>query len=190
MTIFDELRSRGVKKVGFVSIDGLVGLEEGLKSIYPEAVVQRCMVHMIRNSVKYIPSKHYKEFCGDLRGMYGASSLTGARGALEKLKEKWGAYPSAVKVWAENFGHVEQLYEYPAEVRKMMYTTNAIEAFNSALRKVTNRKAAFPNDNAVLKILYLRTVDISRKWVMPAPNWAVIRGKLDIVMPGWDVIGT
>jgi transposase-like protein len=186
LSIFDELRGRGVKKLGFVSIDGLTGLEDGIKSIYPEAIVQRCMVHLIRNSIKYIPSKSYKEFCMDLRAMYGAASLAGAKAAYEGFRAKWAAYPSAVKVWDENFGHVEQLFDYPSEIRKIIYTTNAIESFNSALRKVTNRKAAFPNDNAVYKILYLRAMDIAKKWVMPVPNWAIVRGKLDIVMPGWD----
>ena len=187
LSIFDELRARGVKKLGFVSIDGLVGLEGGIKSIFPEAVVQRCMVHLVRNSLKYIPSKHYKTFCADLRAMYGAASLSSAKAALEAFVGKWSAYPSAVKVWADNFGHVEQLYDYPAEIRKIIYTTNTIEAFNSALRKVTNRKAAFPNDSAVFKILYLRAMDIVRKWLKPLSGWAVVRGQLDIVIPGWDV---
>jgi transposase-like protein len=118
--------------------------------------------------------------------MYGAVSLTSAQAALEAFKEKWSAYPSAIKVWTSNFSHVEQLFHYPAEIRKIIYTTNTIESFNSALRKVTNRKAAFPNDNAVLKILYLRTMDIASKWVQPFRNWALVRGQLDIVFPDWD----
>jgi transposase-like protein len=186
LTIFDELKERGVKKLGFVSIDGLSGLEEGIKNVYPDAVVQRCMVHLVRNSIKYIPSKHYKAFCADLKAMYGAASLTSAQAALEAFIEKWSTYPSAVKVWTNNFRHVEQLFGYPAEIRKIIYTTNTIEAFNSALRKVTNRKAAFPNDNAVFKILFLRTMDIAKKWEKPISGWAVIRGKLDIVLPNWD----
>jgi transposase-like protein len=186
LSIFDELRVRGVKKLGFVSIDGLSGLEEGIRSIFPEAVVQRCMVHLVRNSLKYIPSKHYKAFCADLKAMYGAASQSSAKASLEAFVDKWSDYPSAVKVWTDNFGHVEQLFDYPAEIRKMIYTTNTIEAFNSALRKVTNRKAAFPNDTAVFKILYLRTMDIARKWVKPLSGWAVVRGQLDIVLPGWD----
>ena len=186
LSIFDELRTRGVVKIGFVSIDGLNGLEEGIQSIFPDAVVQRCIVHMVRNSLKYVPSKHYKAFCTDLRAVYGASSLKSAQSALEVFKEKWSAYPSAIKVWTSNFSHVEQLFHYPAEIRKIIYTTNTIESFNSALRKVTDRKAAFPNDNAVFKILYLRTMDIVRKWAKPHPGWAVVRGQLDIVMPGWD----
>jgi transposase-like protein len=186
LSILDELKSRGVKKLGFVSIDGLTGLEEGIKQEYPGAVVQRCMVHLVRNSIKYIPSKHYKAFCADLKAMYGAASLTSAQAALEAFIQKWSAYPSAVKVWTNNFRHVEQLFEYPAEIRKIIYTTNAIEAFNSALRKVTNRKGAFPNDNALFKILFLRTLDIVKKWIKPISGWAVIRGKLDIVLPNWD----
>ena len=187
LSIFDELKARGVKKLGFVSIDGLSGLEEGIRSVYPKAVIQRCMVHLIRNSIKYIPSKHYKMFCTDLKAMYGAASLASAQAALEAFVWKWSIYPSAIKVWVDNFRHVEQLYEYPSEIRKIIYTTNTIEAFNSALRKVTNRKAAFPNDNAVFKILFLRTMDIADKWVKPISGWAVIRGKLDIVLPNWDM---
>jgi transposase-like protein len=188
LSIFDELKSRGVKKLGFVSIDGLTGLEEGIKNVYPGAVVQRCMVHLVRNSIKYIPSKYYKSFCADLKAMYGAASLTSAQAALEAFIQKWSAYPSAIKVWTGNFRHVEQLFEYPAEIRKIIYTTNMIEAFNSALRKVTNRKAAFPNDNAVFKILFLRTMDIVKKWIKPISGWAIIRGKLDIVLPNWDIV--
>lgn len=188
LSIFDELKERGVKKLGFVSIDGLTGLEEGIKSVYPGAVVQRCMVHLVRNSIKYIPSKHYKVFCADLRAMYGAASLTSAQAALEAFIQKWSTYPSAVKIWTNNFRHVEQLFEYPAEIRKIIYTTNTIESFNSALRKVTNGKASFPNDNAVYKILFLRTMDIVKKWTKPISGWAVIRGKLDIVLPNWDIV--
>ena len=186
ITIFDELKMRGVKKIGFVSIDGLAGLEDGIKSVFPDAVVQRCIVHLIRNSVKYIPSKHYKAFCSDLKSIYGAVSIAAANAALESLRQKWKDYPSAIKVWDDVYRHIEQLFEYPSEIRKIIYTTNAVESFNSALRKVTNRKAAFPNDSAVFKILYLRTLDISKRWTKPMANWAVVRGKLDIFMPGWD----
>jgi transposase-like protein len=188
LSIFDELKTRGVKRLGFVSIDGLSGLEDGIRSIYPEAIVQRCMVHLVRNSVKYIPSKHYKAFCADVKAMYGAASQSSAKLALEAFVEKWSAYPSAVKVWVDNYNHVEQLFDYPAEIRKRIYTTNTIEGFNSALRKVTNRKAAFPNDNSVFKILFLRTIDIAKKWVKPMPGWAIVRGQLNIVLPGWDSV--
>ena len=188
LSIFDELKSRGVERLGFVCIDGLKGLEEAITSTFPTAIVCRCMVHLVRNSTKYIPTKHRKEFCGDLKAMYGAVSIGEAENALSVLNEKWAKqYPSAVKVWNENFVYVQRLFEYPSEIRKMIYTTNTIESFNSALRKVTDRKAAFPNDMAVMKILYLRTQDVTAKWTMPYPNWSVIRGKLDILWgDGWD----
>lgn len=186
LSIFDELKARGVKKLLFVCIDGLSGLEEAIKNVFPTAVVQRCMVHMVRNSTKYIPVKQRKEFCTDLKAMYGAVSRSAAREALENLKSKWSKYPSAVKVWVDNFAYVEQLFDYSTEIRKMIYTTNMIEAFNSGLRKVTNRKAAFPSDIAVFKILFLRILDITARWKLPIANWAVIRGKLDLLFPDWE----
>ena len=167
LSIFDELKSRGVERLGFVCIDGLQGLEEAITNTFPTAVVCRCMVHLVRNSTKYIPSKCRKEFCADLKGIYGAVSKEAAEAALSKLNEKWkDRYPSAVRVWNEGFCYVERLFAYPSEIRKMIYTTNTIESFNSALRKVTNRKAAFPNAAAVMKVLYLRTLDVAAKWVI------------------------
>lgn len=188
LSIFDELKSRGVERLGFVCIDGLKGLEESITNTFPTAIVCRCMVHLVRNSTKYVPTKCRKEFCADLKAIYGAVSAGEAENALAVLNEKWSKqYPSAVKVWNENFIYVQRLFEYPAEIRKMIYTTNTIESFNSALRKVTDRKAAFPNEMSVLKILYLRTPDIVSKWTMPYPNWSIIRGKLDILWGvGWD----
>ena len=188
LSIFDELKSRGVERLGFVCIDGLKGLEESITNTFPTAIVCRCMVHLVCNSTKYVPTKCRKEFCADLKAIYGAVSAGEAENALAVLNEKWSKqYPSAVKVWNENFIYVQRLFEYPAEIRKMIYTTNTIESFNSALRKVTDRKAAFPNEMSVLKILYLRTLDIVSKWIMPYPNWSVIRGKLDILWgDGWD----
>lgn len=182
LSIFDELKSRGVERLGFVCIDGLTGLEDSITSTFPTAVVCRCMVHLVRNSTKYIPTKYRKEFCQDLKNIYAALSKSAAENALSVLNEKWQErYSSAVKVWNENFLYVERLFEYPSEIRKMIYTTNTIESFNAALRKVTNRKSAFPNAVSVMKILYLRTLDISAKWTVLYPNWGVIRGKLDLL---------
>lgn len=188
LSIFDELKARGVEKLGFVCIDGLAGLEEAITSTFPNAIVCRCMVHLVRNSTKYIPTKHRKEFCADLKAIYGAVSISEAENALAVLNEKWKKqYPSAVRVWNDNFIYVQRIFEYPSEIRKMIYTTNAIESFNSSLRKVTDRKAAFPNEMAVMKILYLRTQDVVKKWTMPYPNWGVIRGMLDLLWGhGWD----
>ena len=188
LSIFDELKARGVEKLGFVCIDGLAGLEEAITNTFPNAIVCRCMVHLVRNSTKYIPTKHRKEFCADLKAIYGAVSISEAENALAVLNEKWKKqYPSAVRVWNDNFIYVQRIFEYPSEIRKMIYTTNAIESFNSSLRKVTDRKAAFPNEMAVMKILYLRTRDVIKKWTMPYPNWGVIRGMLDLLWGhGWD----
>ena len=188
LSIFDELKARGVEKLGFVCIDGLAGLEEAITNTFPNAIVCRCMVHLVRNSTKYIPTKHRKEFCADLKAIYGAVSISEAENALAVLNEKWKKqYPSAVRVWNDNFIYVQRIFEYPSEIRKMIYTTNAIESFNSSLRKVTDRKAAFPNEMAVMKILYLRTRDVIKKWTMPYSNWGVIRGMLDLLWGyGWD----
>jgi len=183
MMIFDELRARGVERMLFVCIDGLKELERGVLSIFPGTHVQRCMVHLQRNSLKYIPTKYYKEFCHAAKAIYSAVSVPAAKQALEALRGKWSDYPSAVRIWVDNFEQVERLFELPAPIRKMVYTTNAVEALHSALRKVTRGKAAFPNDEAVFKALFLRTMDIIKKWTMPVPNWALVLGQIDILYP-------
>ena len=188
LSVFDELKARGVERLGFVCIDGLRGMEEAIKATFEDAVTCRCMVHLVRNSTKYIPTKKRKEFCADLKRIYGAVSEGEAEAALAELNEKWyDDYPSAVKVWNDGFCYVQTLFDYPTDIRKMIYTTNMIESFNSQLRKVTNGKGAFPNKQSAMKILYLRTMDIQKKWKMPVQNWGVIRGKLDIIWGfDWD----
>lgn len=183
MLIFDELRARGVQRMLFVCIDGLKELEQGVLSIFPKTHVQRCMVHLQRNSLRFIPTKHYKEFCHDARAIYAAVSLQAAEAALEELKTKWEQYPCAVRVWVDNFEHIERLFELPALIRRMIYTTNMIEGLHSALRKVTRGKAAFPNDDAVFKALFLRIMDIVNNWTMPIPNWALVLGQLHVLFP-------
>ena len=128
MQIFDELKTRGMEDVFFISMDGVSGLEAGAKAIFPNVVVQRCIVHLIRNSIKYIPSKDYKKFTQSLKRVYGAANLKAAKTAFESFCNEWKQYPGAVSVWERNFIHVEQLYNYGSAVRKIMYTTNAIEA--------------------------------------------------------------
>ncbi len=125
MQIFDEIRARGVEDVLFISMDGVSGLEEGARSIFKDVTVQRCIVHMIRNSIKYIPSKEYKKYTAQLKKIYGASSLKVAEAEFERFKQTWGAYPGAVDVWERNWSHVEQLFNYGSAVRKIMYTTYA-----------------------------------------------------------------
>ncbi len=178
MQIFDEIKARGVEDVLFISMDGVSGLEEGARSIFKDAVVQRCIVHLIRNSIKYIPSKEYKAYTAQLKKLYGASSLKAADAELERFKQTWSRYPGAVDVWVRNWQHVEQLFNYGSAVRKVMYTTNSIEAVNSSFRKVT-KKGSFPGEDAVRKALYLRITELYKKWNgRPAPNWALVRNQL------------
>lgn len=178
MQIFDEIRARGVEDVLFISMDGVSGLEEGARSIFKDVVVQRCIVHLIRNSIKYIPSKDYKAYTAQLKKVYGAPSLKAAEAEFERFKQAWSQYPGAVDVWVRNWQHVAQLYNYGSAVRKVMYTTNAIELVNSSFRKVT-KKGAFPNEDAVRKALYLRIVELYKKWNgRPVANWAMVRNQL------------
>lgn len=180
MKIFDSIKARGVEDILFLSMDVVSGLEEGVHSIFPQTVVQRCIVHLIRNSTKYIPSKLLKAFCADCKAMYGAINLESAEAAFETLKEKWGAdYPGAIKVWENNLNHIRQLFNYPADIRKVMYTTNAIESVNSSLRKVT-KKGFFENENSVFKIFYLRiTGELAKKWNnAKMQNWAKVLNQL------------
>ena len=163
MQIFDELKARGIEDVFFMSMDGVSGLEEGAKAIFPKIIVQRCIVHLIRNSIKYVPSKDYKKFTQELKKVYGAPNLKAAAAAFESFCRTWEQYPGAIEVWKRNFKFVEQLYDYGSDVRRIMYTTNAIESINSSFRKVT-KKGAFPNENALYKLLYLRCTELENKW--------------------------
>ncbi len=179
MQIFDEIKQRGVEDIFFISMDGVSGLEDGAKEIFKGVVVQRCIVHLIRNSLKYVPSKDYKNFTANLKKVYGASNLKTSIHEFEKFKNNWSKYPGAVDVWERNFKHVEQLFNYPSDIRKVMYTTNAIESINSSFRKVT-KKGAFPNENALLKLLYLRVCELNKKWNDSSiQNWAMVRNQLD-----------
>lgn len=180
MQIFDELKSRGMEDVFFISMDGVSGLEAGTKAIFPDVIVQRCIVHLIRNSIKYIPSKDYKKFTQSLKRVYGAANLKAAKTAFESFCNEWKQYSGAISVWERNFVHVEQLYNYGSAVRKIMYTTNAIEAVNSSFRKVT-KKGTFPNENALFKSLYLRIKELSKKWEKGhINNWSMVLNQLMI----------
>ncbi len=133
MQIFDEIRAGGVEDVPFISMDRVSGLEERARSIFQDVVVQRCIVHLIRNSIKYIPSKDYKAYTAQLKKVYGAPSLKAAEAEFERLKQAWSKYPGAIDVWIRSWQHVARLYNYGSTVRKVMYTTNAIESVNSSL---------------------------------------------------------
>jgi Transposase and inactivated derivatives len=178
MKIFDEIKSRGVEDIFFMSMDGVSGLEEGARSIFPEIKVQRCIVHLIRNSLKYVPTKDYKKYTQTLKKVYSAPSLKAAKAAFETFSKEYSAYPGAIDVWERNWVHVEQLFDYGSDIRKVMYTTNAIEAIHSSFRKVT-RKGTFPNENALLKLLYLRSQELHDKWNGGTiRNWSIVLNQL------------
>lgn len=178
MQVFDEIKARGVEDVFFISMDGVSGLESGAKAIFPGVVVQRCIVHLIRNSIKYVPTKDYKKYTSDLKKVYGATSLKAAKTAFDTFCTTWGQYKGAIDVWERNFQHVEQLYDYGSAVRKIMYTTNTVEAVNSSFRKVT-KKGSFPNEDAVYKLLYLRVCELEKKWEAGRiSNWSMVLNQL------------
>ena len=180
MQVFDELKARGVEDVFFISMDGVSGLEEGAKAIFPSVIVQRCIVHLVRNALRYIPSRDYKEVCRDMKKFYGASSLNAAHATFDSFQNRWSHYSGAVDVWKRNFAHVEQLFDYGSAIRKIMYTTNAVESVHSSFRKVT-KKGAFSNENALLKLLYLRTKELHAKWSGGRiQNWAMVLNQLMI----------
>ncbi len=179
MIIYDELKKRGVELVIYLSMDSVSGLEEGARAIFPQVTVQRCVVHLVRNSLKYVPSRDYKAFTAQLKRIYAAPSLAAARDEFQRFRENWSRYPGAVDVWVRNWKHVEQLFDLGSAVRKVMYTTNALESINSSFRVVT-RKGAFPGEDALLKLLFLRVLELEKKWAgRSIPNWALIRNQLE-----------
>ncbi len=140
--------------------------------------MQRCIVHLIRNSIKYIPSKDYKAYTSQLKKVYGAVNLKAAENEFERFKQTWSRYPGALDVWIRNWKHIEQLFNYGSAVRRVMYTTNSIEAINSSFRKVT-KQGSFSSEDAVRKALYLRVLELYKKWNgRPVPNWALVRNQL------------
>lgn len=181
LTILNELKTRGVKDVLIACVDGLKGLPEALQTAFPQIVVQLCVVHMIRNSLKYVGSKNQKVFIKDLKEVYQASSLSVAKSALDRLNENWGEiYPLAVMPWINRWDQVSNYFQYPPELRKIIYTTNAVEALHRQFRKVTKNRSVMPNDDALLKLLFLAGRDIKKKWTMPIPNWSSILTQLHI----------
>lgn len=172
LNICAELKNRGVKDIFIACVDGLKGLPEAINAIFPRTEVQLCVVHMIRNSLRFIPSKHSKEFLQDLKDVYTSPSEDVGKCRLNQLEEKWGKkYPSAVNPWIKQWVNVSPFFGYPPELRKMIYTTNAVEALHRGFRKVTKNKAIFPTDDSLLKQLYLVMRDISKKWVNEVHNW-------------------
>ena len=185
LSVLTDLQSRGVKDMLIVCIDGLKGFEEAITSIYPEADVQSCIIHQIRNSMKYVASKDQKAFMADLKPVYKADTKQEAEINLEALSNKWERkYPVVIKSWQDNWHKLSTYFKYTADIRRIIYTTNTIEGFHRQVRKVTKTKGAFPNDNALLKLVYLAYKNASKKWTMPLQNWALTISQLAIHFEG------
>jgi transposase-like protein len=181
LRVCTELKNRGVEDVLITCIDGLKGLPDAIKAVFPETTVQLCIVHMIRNSVKYIPSKHTDEFVVDLKAIYNAPTEDKAVSSLDCLQEKWGKkYPLAVRPWEVHWENLKAFLSYPQEIRRLIYTTNAVESLHRQFRKVTKSKAVFPSDHALFKMLFLAARDVSKKWTMPVHNWTTVISHLAI----------
>ena len=181
LMVLNELRNRGVKDVLITTVDGLTGFEDSINAVFPQTEVQRCVVHQLRNTFKYVSYKDRKEMAKDFKSVYKAPTKENAWNNLMKLKDKWGKkYPLSFKSWQDNWESLSVYFKYPPEIRTLIYTTNPIESFNRQLRKVTKSKSVFPNDRALLKMLYLVTMDLEKKWTMRHKNWASILGQLVI----------
>lgn len=163
----NELKNRGVKDILIICSDGLKGINEAIKAVYPNAMQQRCIVHLIRNSVKFVSYKHLKEFCNDLRTIYKSNTEKEARENLEKVKAKWkDIYPTSLKVWEDNWETICTLFNYSKKLRKIMYTTNAIESLNRSYRKYTKTKGVFTSDNSLMKYLFLATKNVEKSGLL------------------------
>ena len=172
MGVLTELKNRGVQDILIACMDGLSGFPEAVRSIYPETRIQLCIVHMVRNSTKFISYKDLKKVCADLKAIYSAPTESAARDALEELGKKWDdKYPMISKSWENHWDDLCEFFKYPPGIRKAIYTTNAIESLNYQFRKVTKNRSSFPTDDAILKILYLAIRNASKKWTMPIKEW-------------------
>jgi len=181
LNVLNELKNRGVKDILILSVDNLSGISEAIRASFPHTQIQKCIVHQIRNSAKYVSYKDLKQFTADLKPVYKAVSEEAGLAALDAFDEKWGGkYPLAVKSWRNNWSEVSTFFRYPADIRKLIYTTNMIESFHRQLRKVTKSKSVFPTDEALLKMLYLATMDVERKWTMKIPNWGMVVSQFSI----------
>jgi putative transposase len=183
--VCNELKVRGVQDILLACVDGLKGFPEAIKSVFPDAEIQTCIIHQIRNSIKYVASKDKKEFMKDLKPVYKAASEEIGFQNLELLESKWGKkYSIIIKSWHDNWENLSTFFKYPPEIRKIIYTTNTLEGFNRQLRKVTKTKSVFPNDEALKKSLYLGTMDILKKWTMPVANWGQVVAQFAILFEG------
>jgi len=183
--IMTELQNRGVQDILIAAVDGLVGFPEAIGAVFPETEVQLCIVHMVRNSTKFVSWKDRKELCADLRTIYSSATLEQAELSLEAFGRKWDSkYPSVSKLWQRHWENIIPFFDYTDEIRKVIYTTNAIESLNRSLRKVLKTKGSFPTDDSIMKLMYLAMQNIAKKWTMPIHNWGAVINQFSIKFEG------
>ena len=181
LSVLNGLKSRGVNDILIVSVDGLTGFSEAIAAAYPRTEIQRCIIHQIRSSTRYVSYKDIKAFTAALKPIYKAPTEELALEALDELESAWGGkYPASIKSWRDHWDELATMFKYPEQIRRIIYTTNAIENFNRQLRKVTKTKSAFVSDDALLKQLYLVTMQVTDKWTMPIKDWGSILMQLMI----------
>lgn len=182
--MLNDLKSRGDEDILIICIDGLKGFKEAISSAFPSSEVQMCVIHQIRNSLKHVASKNQKEFMADLKTVYKAENKEMAEYNLLQLEEKGGKkYPMVIKSWQNNWDNLSTYFKYSGEVKKLIYTTNPVEGFHRQIRKYTKTKGSFTNENALFKLVFCAIKQITDKWNMPLPNWALTISQLDIFFP-------
>ena len=172
LQVVTELKNRGVQDIFIACVDGLKGFPEAIEAVYPQTAVQLCLVHMVRHSLNYVSWKRRQAVATDLKTIYAAATVDEAEIRLQEFDEKWGTdYPTIVKSWRSNWARITSFFDYPPEIRRIIYTTNAIESVNMSLRKITKNRGSFPSDDALLKLFYLALANIAKKWTMPLRDW-------------------
>ena len=182
LQVVTELKNRGVQDIFIACVDGLKGFPEAIEAVYPKTAVQLCIVHLVRYSLNYVSWKRQKTVAADLRLIYAAATVEESETRLAEFEAKWRTdYPSIAQSWRRNWARIIPFFDYPPEIRRIIYTTNAIESVNMSLRKVTKNRGSFPSDEAVLKLFYLALMNISQKWTMPLQNWKAALNRFTIM---------
>ena len=185
LSVLNELKNRGVKDILIICADGLTGIKEAISTAFPQTEYQRCLVHQVRNTLKYVADKDRKAFANDLKAIYNASSESAGRETLDRVTETWSEkYPRSMSRWYDNWDAISPIFKFSSEVRSVIYTTNSIESLNATYRKLNRQRSVFPSDQALLKALYLSTFEATKKWTMPIRNWGKVYGELAIMYEG------
>ena len=182
LSVITDLKNRGVEQIYIACVDGLKGFPEAINSVFPQTIVQLCIVHMVRNSLNYVPWKDRRSVSSDLKEIYNATNSQIAESALENFKEKWGEkYPTIYDIWKRNWQGIIPFLAFPSYIRRAIYTTNTIESINRQIRKIIKSKGCFPNDDAVFKLVFLALQNAQKKWTMPIREWKLALNQFSIL---------